>query len=331
MRISYKYLGRYKEIAGVLIKYGFGFIVDRLNKDSISAKVVGHGPSIKSKSMTTAQRLKCALEELGPTYIKIGQILSTRKDIFDDEIIGELSKLRDDVEMFDNDIAMAILEEELGCHKDQVFSYISQDPIAAASIGQVYEARLLDGRKVVIKIQRPGIESTIKADISILKNIGSSLNSIKKDFNLDIEELIKEMEIQLLRELDYKFESVNGVKLGKIFKNSSEIFIPEIFSDYTSKKILVMEKVEGICLSELDQYNPDDQEKKRIVDIGVRSFFRQAMTCGFFHADPHPGNMYILEDGRLAYIDFGMIGVIDDKTLGFLNQLIIASTNKNIE
>ena len=294
MRISYKYLGRYKEIAGVLIKYGFGFIVDRLNKDSISAKVVGHGPSIKSKSMTTAQRLKCALEELGPTYIKIGQILSTRKDIFDDEIIGELSKLRDDVEMFDNDIAMAILEEELGCHKDQVFSYISQDPIAAASIGQVYEARLLDGRKVVIKIQRPGIESTIKADISILKNIGSSLNSIKKDFNLDVEELIKEMEIQLLRELDYKFESVNGVKLGKIF-------------------------------------NLDDQEKKRIVDIGVRSFFRQAMTCGFFHADPHPGNMYILEDGRLAYIDFGMIGLIDDKTLGFLNQLIIASTNKNID
>ena len=331
MRISYKYLGRYKEIAGVLIKYGFGFIVDRLNKDSISAKVVGHGPSIKSKSMTTAQRLKCALEELGPTYIKIGQILSTRKDIFDDEIIGELSKLRDDVEMFDNDIAMAILEEELGCHKDQVFSYISQEPIAAASIGQVYEARLLDGRKVVIKIQRPGIESTIKADISILKNIGSSLDSIKKDFNLDVEELIKEMEIQLLRELDYKFESVNGVKLGKIFKNSSEIFIPEIFSDYTSKKILVMEKVEGICLSELDQYNLDDQEKKRIVDIGVRSFFRQAMTCVSFHADPHPGNMYILEDGRLVYIDFGMIGLIDDKTLGFLNQLIIASTNKNID
>ena len=331
MRISYKYLGRYKEIAGVLIKYGFGFIVDRLNKDSISAKVVGHGPSIKSKSMTTAQRLKCALEELGPTYIKIGQILSTRKDIFDDEIIGELSKLRDDVEMFDNDIAMSILEEELDCPKDQVFSYISQEPIAAASIGQVYEARLLDGRKVVIKIQRPGIESTIKADISILKNIGSSLNSIKKDFNLDVEELIKEMEIQLLRELDYKFESVNGVKLGKIFKNSSEIFIPEIFSDYTSKKILVMEKVEGICLSELDQYNIDDQEKKRIVDIGVRSFFRQAMTCGFFHAAPPPGNMYILEDGRLAYIDFGMIGLIDDKTLGFLNQLIIASTNKNID
>lgn len=197
MRISYKYLGRYKEIAGVLIKYGFGFIVDRLNKDSMTAKVVGHGPSIKSKSMTTAQRLKCALEELGPTYIKIGQILSTRKDIFDDEIIGELSKLRDNVEMFDNDVAMAILDEELGFPRDQVFSYISQDPIAAASIGQVYEAKLLDGRKVVIKIQRPGIESTIKADISILKNIASSLNSIKKDFNLDVEELIKEMEIQL--------------------------------------------------------------------------------------------------------------------------------------
>ena len=220
MRISYKYLGRYKEIAGVLIKYGFGFIVDRLNKDSLTAKVVGHGPSSKIKSMTTAQRLKCALEDLGPTYIKIGQILSTRKDIFDDDVIGELSKLRDNVEMFDNDVAMAILEEELSCPIDQVFSYISEEPIAAASIGQVYEARLINGRKVVIKIQRPDIETTIKADISILKNIASSLNSLQKDFNLDVEELIKEMEIQLLRELDYKFESVNGIKLGKIFKLS---------------------------------------------------------------------------------------------------------------
>lgn len=331
MRISYKYLGRYKEIAGVLIKYGFGFIVDRLNKDSLTAKVVGHGPSSKIKSMTTAQRLKCALEDLGPTYIKIGQILSTRKDIFDDDVIGELSKLRDNVEMFDNDVAMAILEEELSCPIDQVFSYISEEPIAAASIGQVYEARLINGRKVVIKIQRPDIETTIKADISILKNIASSLNSLQKDFNLELEELIKEMEIQLLRELDYKFESVNGIKLGKIFKDSKEVFIPEIFGDYTSKKILVMEKVEGICLSDLEKHGLGDQEKKRIIDVGVRSFFRQAMTCGFFHADPHPGNMYILDDGRLAYIDFGMIGLIDDKTLGYLNQLIIASTNKNID
>lgn len=331
MRISYKHLARYKEIGSILIKYGFGFIVDRLNKDSMTAKLVGHGPTIKTKTMTTGQRLRCALEELGPTYIKMGQILSTRKDILDEEIIGELAKLRDRVEAFDNRLAMDILRQELKVPIDQVFSYVTKEPIAAGSIGQVYGGKLLDGTSVVIKIQRPDLESTIRSDLSILKNIGSSLNKLQEEFNLDVEEFIKEIEIQLLRELDYKFESVNAIKLGRIFENSKEIFIPKIFGNYTSKRILVMEKVEGLCLSKLDWKDLDENERNRIIDMGLRSFFRQVMTCGFFHADPHPGNLYILEDGRLAYIDFGMVGLVDDKTLRSLNQLLIASSNKNID
>ena len=331
MRVSYKYLGRYREIATVLIKYGFGFIVDKLNKESVAGNVTTHGPGSSVKKMTTGQRLRFAFEELGPTYIKIGQIISTRKDLFDDDIISELSKLRDDVEQFDDYIAMDLLDKELGVSRKEVFSYISESPIAAASIGQVYSARLKDGTDVVIKIQRPNIESTIKADIEILKRLSSNLEFLKKEWNVDIYDLISEMEMQLVRELDYKFEEVNGTKLRNIFKDSKEVFIPRIYDKYTTKRLLVMEKVNGLCLSDISSHKLSDDKKKKIVDIGVRSFFRQVMTCGFFHADPHPGNIFVMDDMRLAYIDFGMVGLIDDKTLGQLNQLILAATDKNVD
>lgn len=331
MRVSYKYLGRYREIATVLIKYGFGFIVDKLNKESVAGNVTTHGPGSSVKKMTTGQRLRFAFEELGPTYIKIGQIISTRKDLFDDDIISELSKLRDDVEQFDDYIAMDLLDKELGVSRKEVFSYISESPIAAASIGQVYSARLKDGTDVVIKIQRPNIESTIKADIEILKRLSSNLEFLKKEWNVDIYDLISEMEMQLVRELDYKFEEVNGTKLRNIFKDSKEVFIPRIYDEYTTKRLLVMEKVNGLCLADISSHKLSDDKKKKIVDIGVRSFFRQVMTCGFFHADPHPGNIFVMDDMRLAYIDFGMVGLIDDKTLGQLNQLILAATDKNVD
>lgn len=331
MRVSYKYLGRYREIATVLIKYGFGFIVDKINKESVAGNVTTHGPGSSVKKMTTGQRLRFAFEELGPTYIKIGQIISTRKDLFDDDIISELSKLRDDVEQFDDYIAMDLLDKELGVSRKEVFSYISESPIAAASIGQVYSARLKDGTDVVIKIQRPNIESTIKADIEILKRLSSNLEFLKKEWNVDIYDLISEMEMQLVRELDYKFEEVNGTKLRNIFKDSKEVFIPRIYDEYTTKRLLVMEKVNGLCLSDISSHKLSDDKKKKIVDIGVRSFFRQVMTCGFFHADPHPGNIFVMDDMRLAYIDFGMVGLIDDKTLGQLNQLILAATDKNVD
>lgn len=139
------------------------------------------------------------------------------------------------------------------------------------------------------------------------------------------------MEMQLVRELDYKFEAVNGTKLRNIFKDSKEVFIPRIYDEYTTKRLLVMEKVNGLCLSDISSHKLSDDKKKKIVDIGVRSFFRQVMTCGFFHADPHPGNIFVMDDMRLAYIDFGMVGLIDDKTLGQLNQLILAATDKNVD
>lgn len=329
MRLGYKYLGRYREIAGVLVKYGFGYIVEKVNKEILGTKSVG-SEDVNISKLSQSKRVRMAFQELGTTYIKIGQILSTRKDLFDDDMIKELSKLRDNVEPFDDEVAMTILISELGDKYDE-FLEISSTSIASASIGQVYTAVLMDGSNVVIKVQRPDIEDDIKADLYILKKLSSSFDFLKEKLNIDIYDLILELEIQLLRELDYKFEAVNCIKMKNIFSDTDEVIIPTVYTDMSTKKVLVMEKIEGVPISEIDTMFLDDDERKRIMEIGVRSFFKQVMTCGFFHADPHPGNIFVLDSERIAYIDFGMVGVVDYSTLKQLNQLIIYLSAKRVD
>lgn len=203
--------------------------------------------------MTTGERMKRVLEELGPTYIKIGQILSTRKDLLDQDIIDEISKLRDDVEKFDSNIAIDIFKEEVGLSIEEIFLEFKEEPIAAASIGQVYEGVLKTGEEVIVKIQRPNIEKIIKSDLEILRTIANTLKDLKKDFNLDLVQMIEEFQTQLMRELDYTFEAINATKFSRIFKNSDEVYIPKVYSEYNTKKILVMEKVNGTKLSDVEK------------------------------------------------------------------------------
>ena len=181
MRISYKNLKRYKEIAHVLIKYGFSVIVEKLNIEEVAYKIPITNPSEEIKNMSTATKIRCVIEELGPTYIKFGQLLSTRKDLFDQDIIDELSKLRDSVEPFDTDIAKAIFKNETGLDIDDIFKEFNDIPIGSASIGQVYEGKLKNNEDVIVKIQRPNIEETIKSDIEILRSIASALKDLYKD------------------------------------------------------------------------------------------------------------------------------------------------------
>ncbi len=272
-----------------------------------------------------------ALEELGPTYIKIGQILSTRKDLLDQDIIDELSKLRDDTGKFPTGIALEIFEEEIGQGVKQVFSHFNEEPIAAASIGQVYEATLNTGEEVIIKVQRPNIENTIKSDLEILKTIAVTLKDLKKDFKIDLVEIIEEFETQLLRELDYTFEAISATKFRKMFKDSDEVYIPEVYLEWCTKKVLVMEKVKGIKLSDIEKIKSLGWDAKNIANIGVRSFFVQILSDGFFHADPHPGNIFVIGKNKISYIDFGMIGIIDNKTLKMLNEISLAVVDKNVD
>jgi ubiquinone biosynthesis protein len=331
VRIGYKNLKRYKEIVYVLIKYGFSFVVEKLNMEGVAYKIPITNPPEEIKNMSTGEKIRRAIEELGPTYIKLGQILSTRKDLLDQDIIDELSKLRDNVEEFDTELAKSIFKNEIGLDIDKVFKNFNDKPIGAASIGQVYEASLDSGEEVIIKIQRPNIESIIKSDLEILKSMAIALKDFKKDIDIDLVQIVEEFQTQLIRELDYNFEALNAMKFKQIFDKSDDVYIPQIYEKYTTKRILVMEKIIGVKLSDVDKIKKLGWDTKAISEIGVKSLLKQVFEHGFFHADPHPGNIFILSQKTISYIDFGMIGIVDKKSLNLLNEIAIALVEKNVD
>lgn len=333
MRVSYKNIKRYKEILRILVKYGFTFIAEKLNMEGVAYKIPMTNPPEEIKEMSTGERIKSAIEELGPTYIKLGQILSTRKDLLDQDTIDELSKLRDNVEKFDTNTAKEIFKEEVGLDIKKVFREFNDEPIGAASIGQVYEAKLKDGSEVIIKIQRPNIEKTINSDIEILKGMINTLNDLNQDKEIEIDliKIVDEFHTQLLRELDYNFEAINAMKFAKMFKDSNDVHIPKVYNEYTTKRVLVMEKVIGIKISDVEKIKELGWDTEKIAQIGVNSFFKQVFENGFFHADPHPGNIFVVSRDCISYIDFGMIGIVDNKTLNFLNDVAVAITSKNVD
>lgn len=331
MKVSYRHLKRYKEIVHILLKYGFSIIVEKLNIEGVAYKIPITNPPAEIKNMSTGERLRKTFEELGPTYVKLGQILSTRKDLLDQNIINELVKLRDNVEVFDTEIAMNILKEELNIPINEVFEEFNETPIAAASLGQVYEAKLISGDSVIVKIQRPNVEQLIKSDIEILKTIASALTDIKKDLNIDIQRIVEDFETQILRELDYNFEAINALKFQNMFSNTSEVYIPKVFMEYTTQKILVLEKIVGVKLSDVNKMKKLGWNTEKISEIGIRSLFKQIFEYGFFHADPHPGNIFVINENCISYIDFGMIGIIDKKTLNILNSITLAAVDRNID
>jgi ubiquinone biosynthesis protein len=299
--------------------------------EGVAYKIPITNPPEEIKNMSTGEKIRRAIEELGPTYIKLGQILSTRKDLLDQDIIDELSKLRDNVEEFDTELAKSIFKKEIGLDIDKVFKNFNDKPIGAASIGQVYEASLDSGEEVIIKIQRPNIEAIIKSDVEILKSMAIALKDFKKDIDIDLIQIVEEFQTQLIRELDYNFEALNAMKFRKIFDKSDDVYIPEIYEKYTTKRILVMEKIIGVKLSDVDKIKKLGWDTKVISEIGVKSLLKQVFEHGFFHADPHPGNIFILTQNTISYIDFGMIGIVDKKSLNLLNEIAIALVEKNVD
>lgn len=331
IRISYKNLKRYKEIAYIFVKYGFSYIVEKLNMEGIAYKIPITNPPEEIKNMSTGERMRKAFEELGPTYVKLGQVLSTRSDLLDQSIIDELAKLQDDVQPYDTEIAKKIFKEETGIDINDAFIEFNDKPIGAASIGQVYEAKLKSGEPVIIKIQRPNIESKVKADLEIMSSLVQSINDIYKDSIFEFDKFVEEFENQLFRELDYNFEARNAEKFRNIFKEDKTVHIPRVFMEYSTKRILVLEQIIGLKANDIDTMKSMNWDMKNISDIGVKSFLKQVFEHGFFHADPHPGNIFVVSNNCIAYIDFGMVGIIDNTTLTLLNDMFIASVNKNID
>lgn len=331
MRISYRNIKRYREIIYVFIKYGFSYVVEKLNIEGVAYKIPITNPSEEIKNMSTGEKLRRTFEELGPTYVKLGQILSTRNDLLDQDIIDELIKLRDNVEEFDTEVAKSIFKEEMGLEIEDIFTEFSDKPIGAASIGQVYAAKLYGKEDVIIKIQRPNIEKTIKSDLEILKTMALAFKDSNKEMGIDYVQIVDEFQNQILRELDYNFEAINAIKFKRMFKNSKDVFIPKIYEEYSTKRILVMERVKGVKLSDIKRIKELNWDTKLISDIGIKSLFSQIFEYGFFHADPHPGNIFVLNQNTISYIDFGMVGIVDNQTLNLLNEIAIALVEKNVD
>ncbi|WP_017727084.1 ABC1 kinase family protein [Halalkalibacterium ligniniphilum] len=274
---------------------------------------------------TTGERVRLFLEELGPTFVKVGQIASTRPDLIPADIIEELVKLQDRVPPFSFQEVKTIIEQELGLKLDLVFSEFHETPLGAASIGQVHYAVLKSGEQVAVKIQRPNVEKVIKTDLEILQELAKLA-----EFRLEwaakyrVKDIVEEFSKALLAELDYTVEGRNADKVAKQFKDDPNIRIPHVYWDYSTKKILTMEYIEGVKLNDLEKLHQKSYNTKVLAERVAHAIFHQILIEGFFHGDPHPGNVSALPEDVIVFMDFGMVGRLTPEMKTHFASLVIA-------
>ncbi|HXF43852.1 MAG TPA: AarF/ABC1/UbiB kinase family protein [Pyrinomonadaceae bacterium] len=258
-----------------------------------------------------AEWLRDKLIKLGPTFIKIGQALGTRADLLPLPFVIALGELQDNVPPFEHEVAIARIETELGKRINQIFSEFGSEPIAAASLGQVYRARLHTGELVAVKIQRPNLESIISGDLKILERVANLADRFPRlNQNADWSGMLREFNQTIHEEMDYIAEARNAERFREYFKNWKNIKVPEIFWQYTTKKVLTMEFIQGTKVTDLEEQKLKGISSEKVNRLLIKTYLKQLLEDGFFHADPHPGNLLIMEDGRLAFFDFGMVGRI---------------------
>ncbi len=313
MKLSIRKTYRFQEIINTFLKNGFSHVLFRLGiTDRRKPGALG-SDQMDTNLQHIGQKLNRTLQELGPTFIKLGQIASTRRDLVPPEISQELEKLQDHTEPFPFEEVQQIVETELGQPLHDLFESFSDIPLATASIGQVHEAFLHSGEKVAVKVQRPDIRQTITTDLSILKEIASIVeNNTEWGKMYGIRSIINEFSDSLLDELDYEKEARNAERIAKQSEGDPAIHIPAIHWSHSSEKVLTMEMVEGVKSDHLARLDELGYDRELLARNLVHEMFSQVLDHGFFHGDPHPGNIYILPGNVITFIDFGMMGVLDD-------------------
>ncbi|HHY47013.1 MAG TPA: AarF/ABC1/UbiB kinase family protein [Firmicutes bacterium] len=297
-----------------MTKHGLGFALDYLGWRR-ALKLPGRGPTGPTGDSEIPlywQRVRAALEELGPTFIKLGQIMSTRGDILPRALVAELRKLQDRVPPVDFSLIAEEIERELGSRPDQVFAWIEEVPLAAASIGQVHRARLPAGEEVVVKVQRPRIESAVEVDLEILVDAAGLLESrFHWAKAMGARMIAMELAESLRRELDFRNEAAACERFARDFRGDDTVVIPRVYWDYTTRRLLVLERVEGVRVADIEILKARGLDRLEIARRIVRCSIKQILRSGFFHADLHPGNVVVLDQGRIALIDFGIVGELD--------------------
>lgn len=328
------HLDRYTKVVGILIKYGFSDFVAHTGLRKLvprSKKLVPTKDGESVFHLTRYERIRMACEELGTTYIKFGQILSNRPDLFPDELIKEFEKFQDHVNEMPWEHAEAVLLEEYEKPLNEVFKSLDQKPLASGSIAQVHRAELMDGSQVVLKIQRPNLRDDIEADISILKRLAmmaeERVESLK---SFQLVEMIKTFERAIMRELKFTGELANIQRFQRNFKDQPDIHVPIVYPELCGARVICMEYIDAIKVTDIEKLEAAGLDRKDLAVRGINLYHEMTFDHGFFHADPHAGNIFVFPDGRFCLIDFGMMGTVieDDKIL--LGDLVLAMATQNV-
>jgi len=327
---------RYRNVLGILIKYGFGHIVEELNLNyylELGRRIVTLGTAPKEiERLSQPERLRLAMVELGPTFIKLGQILSTRPDIIPKEYADEFGKLQDKVPSLPYEEIEAYIREELGASADELFSELSPIPLAAASIAQVHRGRLKNGDEVVIKVRRPGIKQVIETDVDILLGLAYLIeNHIPQADIYDPVGVVKEFRRTINREMDFTREGHTIDRFANNFADSDTVHVPKVHWPLTGEGVLTMEYIDGIKVSNTRRLQEEGYDLKAIARNGADAFLKQVLVDGLFHGDPHPGNFFILPGNSICMLDYGMVGRLDNEVKYQLVDLLLAILQRDVD
>ena len=325
--------GRIHEISSILIRYGFGDAVRRLgiaNLIESAGHVLKWNEIEDLAQLEPPARVRHALEDMGPTFVKLGQILATRTDLFLPEWINEFKKLQDHVQTVPYEKLAVQVEDDLGAKPEEVFAEFNQQPLAAASMSQVYKAQLQDGSSVIVKIRRPGIRAVVEADLRLLTQLAEiAEKEIKVLQNYHPKEIAHQFTLSMRRELDLTVECRNADRMAGNFSDEPNIVIPKVYWQWTSERINVQEFIDGISGNDIDAIEPAGLDRKILAQRGAEAVLKMVLEDGFFHADPHPGNCFYLSDNRIAFIDFGMVGRLSEERREQLLRLLQGLVDKD--
>jgi ubiquinone biosynthesis protein len=312
-------LGRLSEIAQVAVRHGFGYLVEGRKHDELEGSARG-------------RHLRDMLDELGPTFVKFGQLLSTRPDIVPPDIVNELRSLQDDVRPFPFADVELTIREDLGQPIERLFTEFDETPLAAASIGQVHRATLPNGREVVVKVQRPNAPKQIEADLSLLYQAARlAKERIRALDFIDTNDIVDEFARSIRQELDYRMEGRNADAFHKDFAGHPHVAIPRVYWTYTRSRVLTLERLDGVQLADLDFEHWSPDQRRRLAYLITETWMTMIFRNGYFHGDPHPANIMVLAPDRIGLVDFGLTGKLTDDDMSKLTRLFIDAASENIE
>jgi ubiquinone biosynthesis protein len=332
---TYKTARRLQQIVNVFLKHGFGRIIDQINLGKYvpfgkRLKAFGRWPALRGPTMP--ERLRMAFAELGPSFIKLAQILSSRPDLITARFAEEFKKLQDEVPPFPAEEARRIIEEEVRMPMDMVFREFDPTPVAAASIAQVHYAVLTDGLEVIVKVQRPGIREQIEKDIEIMSTLARLLErhvSESRFFNPT--GIVEEFTRTVRRELDFTEEARNACRFARNFKDEVDVYIPKVYPEFLTETVLVMERIEGVRIDDIRGIEAMGLDRAELARAGVNAYFKMILEDGFFHGDPHPGNIFAMPSGQIGFLDFGIVGRVSEELKETMANTFLALIRKDFD